>query len=95
MFVATNRQKLDEPRVIGRNPRITSYDVLFLKRNFLTRYSAHQNWRDEYLMCGGEFESRYSAYGSLLNIRYRRGGQRRNLMSSAEERKLKYNFIFI
>lgn len=36
MFVATNRQKLDEPRVIGRNPRITSYDVLFLKRNFLT-----------------------------------------------------------
>lgn len=70
--------------IIAWSPKITLYNVLFMPRSLLVRYSINQNLREAFVKCNNDFESQYPYFGSILNVQYRQGINREVLIRSAK-----------
>lgn len=74
-----------EDIVISWNPRTTLLDVLFMKRAKMLRYAKNETLGELYRENGRDFERTFLHYGWLLNLQYRRGHLRAELMDSAKK----------
>lgn len=70
--------------IIAWNPKIRLYDVLFMNRNELLRFSANENLMKALAKSGNDFETKYPYFGSILNVQCRRGRGRKKMTISAE-----------
>lgn len=81
------RNELEDMKkiIISNYPSvITLYDFLLMNRNRLARFSRNKvivGIREE---SGGDFRNRFPHYGFLLNLLYRKGHERREMMNSAQ-----------
>lgn len=81
-LLLTCNQELELLRssVISWTPRATLYNVLFMKRNEMARFSNNENLKNFFDECHKDFEIRYPKFGSMLNVQYRQGLKRRVLL---------------
>lgn len=73
-----------ENQVIAWNPKRTLYDLLFMHRDSLVRYSANENLKAIHVECNNDLELKYPYFGSVLNVQIRRGMRRKNVTYFAE-----------
>lgn len=75
--------------VLNSNPKQTLYDVLFMKRDKLARYSKNRILLAIYEDYESNFETKFPHYGFWLNLQLQRGLKRRPLVDSVTN-KLNY-----
>lgn len=66
--------------VISWTPRATLYSILLMKRNKMARFSGNENLERIFEECNKDFETKYPCFGSVVNVQYRRGLKRRDLL---------------
>lgn len=70
--------------VIAWNPRTTLYDVLFMSRGTLDRFSSNKNLKEAYDKCDNDFVTIYPYFGNVLNVLYRREMNRKIFLDAAK-----------
>lgn len=66
--------------IIGSRPKVALCDVFFMNRNRLARYSENEAFKKLYNDNRKDFERRWTDYGFLLNLQFRKGTARKELM---------------
>lgn len=64
-------------------PRMTLYDMLFMKTRKMINYCYNKELVKLYQKCGEDFENRFRIYGFLLNAKLRRATRRRKSIDLA------------
>lgn len=63
----------------------TLYDVVFMTRSGATSFAGNETLREMYERNDKDFEKQFPHYGSLLNLTYRKGLKRREMVESAQK----------
>lgn len=70
--------------VFAWNPGRSLYDVLFMSRDSLVRYSVNDNLIAMFVKSANDLELEYPYFGSILNLQLRRGFNRKHLNFSSK-----------